>query len=155
MVILFADKKTGTGKEISEILRCSGISIITEYEKISIKAKNSIAVFAGNTENLCNICLSDCAVGICEDSNLSALKILMESGIPVITCGMNPKNTVTLSSLTAASALVSLQRTVTDIFDSEAEPGEFRIKLNRGYSPFAVTASAAVLLFSGILPDEF
>ena len=94
-------------------------------------------------------------MGICEDSNLSALKILMESGIPVITCGMNPKNTVTLSSLTAASALVSLQRTVTDIFGSEAEPGEFRIKLNRGYSPFAVTASAAVLLLSGILPDEF
>ena len=113
MVILFADKKTGTGKEISEILRCSGISIITEYEKI------------------------------------------MESGIPVITCGMNPKNTVTLSSLTAASALVSLQRTVTDIFGYEAEPGEFRIKLNRGYSPFAVTASAAVFLLSGILPDEF
>ena len=134
MVILFADKKTGTGKEISEILRCSGISIITEYEKISIKAKNSIAVFAGNTENLRDI---------------------MESGIPVITCGMNPKNTVTLSSLTAASALVSLQRTVTDIFGYEAEPGEFRIKLNRGYSPFAVTASAAVFLLSGILPDEF
>ena len=153
MVILFADKKTGTGKEISEILRCSGISIITEYEKISIKAKNSIAVFAGNTENLRDISLSDCAVGICEDSNLSAL--LMESGIPVITCGMNPKNTVTLSSLTAASALVSLQRTVTDIFGYEAEPGEFRIKLNRGYSPFAVTASAAVFLLSGILPDEF
>ena len=73
MVILFADKKTGTGKEISEILRCSGISIITEYEKISIKAKNSIAVFAGNTENLRDISLSDCAVGICEDSNLSAI----------------------------------------------------------------------------------
>ena len=144
MVILFADKKTNAEKEISDILhRCGagaadGITFITDYGK----AESGIKLPSGT-------------VGICEDSDRAALKILMESGIPVITCGMNPKNTVTLSSLAAASALVSLQRTVTDIFGSEAEPGEFRIKLNRGYSPFAVTASAAVLLLSGILPDEF
>ena len=78
-----------------------------------------------------------------------------ESGVPVITCGMNPKSTVTLSSLTSSSALVSLQRTVTDIFGNDTEPCELGIKLNRGRSPFAVTASAAVLLLAGITPAEF
>lgn len=143
MVILFADKSTNAEKEISEILRrygadakC-GITVITDYKK---------------TET--DIILPSGAVGICEDSDLAALKILMANGATVITCGMNPKSTVTLSSLTPSSALVSLQRTVTDIFGKNAEPCEFGIKLNRGRSPFAVTASAAVLLLAGITPAQ-
>ena len=144
MVILFVDKKTNAEKEISDILhRCGagaadGITFITDYGK----AESGVKLPSGT-------------VGICEDSDRAALKILMESGVPVITCGMNPKSTVTLSSLTSSSALVSLQRTVTDIFGNDTEPCELGIKLNRGRSPFAVTASAAVLLLAGITPAEF
>ena len=144
MVILFADKKTKAEKEIFEILRrCGagangGITVITDYK-----------------ENEADIILPSGAVGICEDSDLTALKILMKSGARVITCGMNPKSTVTLSSLTSSSALVSLQRTVTDIFGNDTEPCELGIKLNRAHCPFAVTASAAVLLLAGITPAEF
>ena len=161
MEILFAEMACGAGKEIYEILQRSGIGektefpVITEHERPEIGSNPAITVFAGNSEAFRGIALPGGTVGICEDSNLTALKILMENGATVITCGMNPKNTVTLSSLTSSSALVSLQRTVTDIFGNDAEPCEIGIKLNRGHSPFAVTASAAVLLLAGVTPAEF
>ena len=69
--------------------------------------------------------------------------------------GMNGKNTVTLSSVGGSAALVSLQRTVTDIYGHDREPAEFRIRLTHSRSPFAVAAAAAVLLLLGITPDEF
>ena len=68
---------------------------------------------------------------------------------------MSGKNTVTLSSLGSTSLLASLQRTVTDLCGNEVDPAEFKIKLTKQYSPFAVMASAAVLLLVGIKPDVF
>lgn len=141
MIIIFADKKTKCGTEISDILyRCipnrrTDFDIITEYSE--------------------NIDFPTDSVGVCEDSNSEALKLLMKNGIPVISCGMNGKNTVTLSSVGDSAALVSLQRTVTDIYGRDREPAEFRIRLTHSRSPFAVAAAFAVLLLLGITPDEF
>lgn len=95
------------------------------------------------------------SIGVCEDSNSEALKLLMKNCVPVISCGMNGKNTVTLSSVGGSAALVSLQRTVTDIYGRDREPAEFRIRLTHSRSPFAVAAAAAALLLLGITPDEF
>ena len=123
MIIIFADKKTKCGTEISDILyRCipkrqTDFDIVTEY-----------------SENI---------------------ELLMKNCVPVISCGMNGKNTVTLSSVGGSAALVSLQRTVTDIYGRDREPAEFRIRLTHSRSPFAVAAAAAVLLLLGITPDEF
>ena len=45
--------------------------------------------------------------------------------------------------------------TVTDFIGNDIDPAEFKIKLTKKYSPFAVMASAAVLLLVGIKPDVF
>ena len=141
MIIIFADKKTKCGTEISDILyRCipkrqTDFDIVTEYSE--------------------NIDFPPGSIGVCEYSNSEALKSLMKNCVPVISCGMNGKNTVTLSSVGGSSALVSLQRTVTDIYGRDREPAEFRIRLTHSRSPFAVAAAAAVLLLLGITPDEF
>ena len=117
MIIIFTDKKTKCGTEISDILyRCipkrqTDFDIVTEYSE--------------------NIDFPPGSIGVCEDSNSEALKLLMKNCVPVISCGMNGKNTVTLSSVGGSSALVSLQRTVTDIYGSDREPAEFRLRLRR------------------------
>lgn len=170
MVILFSGRKSTVENEIIEILSRYGanyisdkmvsagkgrLTIISEYKKTDIKLKNGIAVFIDDTDRFNSQVFPKGIIGICEDGNLKALEIFRESRVPVISCGMNAKNTVTLSSLGSASLLVSLQRTLTDRAGHEVDPAEFKIKLTRNYSPFAVMASAAVLLLNGIVPEVF
>ena len=77
MIIIFADKKTKCGTEISDILyRCipkrqTDFDIVTEYSE--------------------NIDFPPGSIGVCEDSNSEALKSLMKNCVPVISCGMNGK----------------------------------------------------------------
>ena len=170
MVILFSGRKSTVEKEIIEILSGYGadyisdkavssvggqFTVISEYKKTDIKLKSGIAVFIDDTDRFNNQIFPDGIIGICEDNNTAALKAFKDSETPVISCGMSAKNTVTLSSFGDASLLASLQRTLTDFKGNEIDPAEFRIKLTKKYSPFAVMASAAVLLIIGIKPDVF
>lgn len=170
MVILFSGRKSAVEKEIIEILSGYGadyisdkavssvggrFTVISEYKKTDIKLKSGIAVFIDDTDRFENQCFPDGIIGICEEGNKAALKVFKDCGTPVISCGMGAKNTVTLSSLGSASLLASLQRTVTDFVGNDIDPAEFKIKLTKKYSPFAVMASAAVLLLVGIKPDVF
>lgn len=170
MVILFSGRRSAVEKEIIEILSGYGanyisdkavssvggrFTVVSEYKKTDIKLKSGIAVFIDDTDRFCNQVFPKGIIGICEDSNTAALKAFKTSGIPVISCGMGAKNTVTLSSLGNASLLASLQRTVTDFAGNDIDPAEFKIRLTKKYSPFAVMASAAVLLILGIKPDVF
>lgn len=170
MVILFSGRKSRVEGQIIEILcrygatyisdkavneNCGSFTIISEYKKTDIRLKNGIAVFIDDTERFNGQTFPLGTVGICEDTNIKALQLFKESNIPVISCGMNAKNTITLSSLNSTSLLASLQRTVTDCLGNEVDPAEFRIKLNKPYTPFAIMASAAVLLLNGITPEIF
>ena len=170
MVILFSGRKSAVERDIIEILSgCGanyisdkavtsgdgGFTIISEYKKTEINLKNGIAVFIDDTDRFNNQTFPKGIIGICEDSNQKALEIFKNSNIPVISCGMSAKNTVTLSSINSETLLAALQRTVTDCTGNEVDPGEFKIKLKKSYAPFAVMASTAVLLLNGITPKAF
>ena len=169
MVILFSDRKTKTEKEIIEILKAyeadyisdknihkggGKLTIISEYKVIDLKIENGIAVFISETDRFKGQKLPRGVIGICEDCNKTALKILSDSKIPVITCGMNSKNTVTLSSINSDTLLATLQRSFTDKNGKEICPEEFKIKQKKNYHPFSVMVSIAVLLLNGITPYE-
>lgn len=170
MVILFSERKSKTEREIIKILcgygagyisdkavtdGASSFTLVSEYKKTDIRLKSCIAVFTEETDRFNGQNFPPCTVGICEDRNQKALELFKNSRIPVISCGMSAKNTVTLSSLNSTSLLAALQRTVTDCRGNAVDPGEFKIKLTGSYTPFAVMASAAVLLLNGITPDSF
>lgn len=141
MIIIFADKKTKCGTEISDILyRCipkrqTDFDIVTEYSE--------------------NIDFPPGSIGVCEDSNSEALKSLMKNCVPVISCGMNGKNTVTLSSVGGSAALVSLQRTVTDIYGRDREPAEFRIRLTHSPVRLRLRQLLRLFCFSELPPMNF
>ncbi len=170
MVILFSSRKDKREKEIIEILTKYGASyisdksviknngsftIISAYKKTEIDTKNGIAVFIDETPRFENQQFPIGIIGICEDINHKALEIFQKNGIAVISCGASLKNTITLSSINDSGLLAALQRTVTDNFGNKIDPSEFKIKLTKEYSPFAVMASVAVLLINGIMPTEF
>ena len=170
MVILFSGRKSATERELIKILTGCGASyisdkavstgngiftIVSEYKKTDLNLENGVAVFLDDTERFSGQSFPNGMIGICEDTNKTALSLFKENNIPVISCGMGSKNTVTLSSLNSSSLLASLQRTVTDCKGNDIFPGEFKIKLSEDYTPFAVMAAAAVLLLNGITPESF
>lgn len=170
MVILFSGRKNKLEKEIIEILTKHGGSYISDkfvsenqgvftflsvYKKSEIKLKKGVAVFIDNTDRFENQVLPIGIIGICEDTNQKALKIFKENNIAVISCGINNKNTITLSSYNSKNLLATLQRTLTDSLGNEIDPSEYKISLTKEYQPFSIMASIAILLLSGIAPKEF
>lgn len=169
MVILFSDRKNKTEKEIIEILKSYNadyisdknihigngkLTIISEYKVTDLEIKKGVAVFISETERFKNQKLPDGVIGICEDCNKQALKIFSDNKISVITCGMNAKNTITLSSINSDTLLATLQRSFTDNSENEIYPEELKIKIKKQYMPFSVMVCLAILLLNGITPDE-
>ena len=169
MVILFCERKSKTEKEIIEILTFVGanyisdkmvqsgkglFTVVSEYKKTQLNIKNGIAVFCDNTERFMGQILPQGIIGICEDTNINALKIFSQNKVSVISCGINGKNTVSLSSLGDNELLTTLQRSVINAFGESVDPADFKIRLKKDYNPFSVMASVAVMLLKGILPKE-
>ena len=165
MVVLFSERKSKTENEISNILLKhnakyisdnkiiagkDSVSVICQHKNVRLETNEGIAVFTDDTNRFENQILPNGIIGICESGNLNALKVFKKNEIPVITCGMNSKSTVTFSSFCDGTALLSLQRTVNGI-----EPQEIKIKLCENYQPFSVMVGAMILLLCGINPNEF
>ncbi len=170
MVVLFSERKSNIEKEIIEILKkCGGdyisdktvhstnglFTVVSEHKITDIKINAGAAVFTDDTDRFRGQILPNGIIGICESQNRSALEIFEKNKTPVISCGMNPKNTLTVSSLNENNVSLSLQRTITTLSGMDTEPFEFNIKLAKTYNPFSIMASAAVLLVHGILPENF
>lgn len=170
MVILFAGRKSKTEEEIISILKDyganhisdrsvtainSGFTLVSEYKKTELTLKNGIAVMVDHTERFQGQEFPAGMVGVCENTDKTALALMKQSGIPVVSCGMDGKNTVTLSSLGTDILSLTLQRAIPDFSGHIIEPGDYVIQLKKEYQPFSVMASAAVLLLSGIEPKAF
>ena len=112
MVIIFSGRKSETEKEIIEILSSNGgdyisdktilkgkglFTVISEYKKTDLKIEKGIALILDDTERFKGQSFPFGVIGICEENNKSALGLFKKSKIPVISCGMNPKNTITFS----------------------------------------------------------
>ena len=167
MVIIFSNRKSKTEQEIIEILKQFGatyisdnniyyqdssFTIISAYKNTKLNIKKGIALFLDDTKKFENQILPINIIGICEENNKQALEIFYKNKIPAICCGMNAKNTITLSSLNNDDILISLQRTITQLNGNIIEPAELKINLKKQYQPFSVMASIAVLLLLGFLP---
>lgn len=170
MVILLCRKKSTVAKEIAEILTFHGANhitdntivqkrgsfvVVTKTQICDLKLNNAVIVFCDGTKQFRNQRLCKGIIAICEETDRAALEILARSNTPVISCGMNQKNTVTLSSLNGDVWFTALQRSLFDFKGNNVLPSEFKIHLKKRYKPYSVLAAATVLLLNGIKPCEF
>ncbi len=170
MVILLTLRKSKYEEEIVEILKNYGadhfcdksitvggskLTCISIYKHTELNLKNAVAIFTDKTSRFSLQKFPIGVIGVCEDSNKTALENFKKSNNAVITCGINNKNTITISSLTTDSALITLQRSVIDINGNRLEPCEFKIRLSKPYAAFSIMAATAALILNGISPTEF
>ncbi|MBO5322161.1 MAG: hypothetical protein J6B22_06135 [Clostridia bacterium] len=160
MVILFSNRKSKLEKEIVEILIACGADVISDksvvsaggfftlaicYKKTEIKTKKAIALYVDDSLRFKNQILPDEVIGICEDKNINALENFKKNKVAVVTCGNNPKNTITLSSIENGNYILTLQRQITNLKGDTLCPADYKITLEKQYSPEAVMLSGAVL----------
>ena len=170
MVILFSNRKSAYEKEIIEILTacngnyisdktvCSGkgkLTVISVYKHTDLNIKTGIAVLLDDGDRFIKQTFPDGITGICDDTNETALKLFKQSGTPIISCGVNSRNTVTLSSMSDNTVFVTLQRALKDLRGNTIEPAEYKINTQKNYSPFSIAACVAILLIYGITPKAF
>lgn len=170
MVILFSNRKNKTEKDIIKILTACGADIISDksvtatggfftvnicYKLADLNIKKGIALILDDTEKFINQKLPIGVIGICEDSNKNALKIFEDNTTPVITYGNSQKNTLTISSISENNYVITLQRTIIDIFGKRIYPTDFKLNLKHKYSNQAILCSVAILLLNGTEPTEF
>lgn len=164
MVLLFSNRKNKLEKEIIEILTACGAEFISDkfitasggyftvavcYKKTLININKGVALMLDDTHRFLKQEFPIGITGICEDSNETALKLFKANGLPVITCGNNAKNTLTISSVENNNYLVTLQREIIDIKGNVICPADYKICLEKGYSPEAVMLSCGVLCLIG------
>ncbi len=170
MIILLTERKNEYEKEIVEILEKYGadhfsdkilskkggnLTAISLYKPTKLSLNTAVAIFLGKSIKFSRQIYPIGIIGICEDTNKLALSSFKKSNNAVITCGINNKNTITISSFGKSSVLVTLQRSVIDIKGNRIEPCEFKIKLSKQYLPYSVLAATAALILNGIKPNVF
>ena len=94
MVILFAERKSKTEKEIIEILTLFGASyisdktvcslegaftVVSQYKCIDLKLNNGIAVFCDINDKFKKQIFPLGTIGICENININALNLFLEN----------------------------------------------------------------------------
>ena len=116
-------------------------SIASALDKLNIRyIKEAVAVLVES---------ATVDIGICDSSDAAALLYFKTEGIPVITCGMGAKNTLTLSSFNDGTALITVQRELPFLSGGGEKPEEFSVHFEGDSSPFAVMAVFAVEHLAG------
>ena len=150
MVFLFSDTASREQREITGILRRHGAGIVSSREAavkddpaflllihrapINITTENGTAIFASPCDTFRDQRLPAGIAGVCEKDNKTALAVLQKSKNPVISCGMDPRNALTLSGVLDDAVCVGLQRTVSDRNGNELSPAEYPVLLTNSFS---------------------
>ena len=98
--------------------------------------------------------LSPGLLPVFESHNQKALAFLHREGASAITCGMSPRDTLSLASVDYHSATVSIQRCIPLLDGTVLEPGDIPVELGKPYSPHQILAAVSVLLFCGVPSKE-
>ena len=88
-------------------------------------------------------------VAVVDSRNAQLVSFVSSTKLPAITCGLSPRDTITLSSIAVDSAVINLQRTVTCFDGSVVEPQEIPLKIGSEIDNYTLMALASVFIMSG------
>lgn len=170
-----SDKGHGTAKVMSTLLKQKAIGHILisvlRYEQIGnemqliifqtsrladiFAMRPDIILFEHTQSRHCDTDLSGLdAIAVLETDDTDAANIIADTGISAVTCGLSQKSSVTVSSITDTETVISVQRSIIDLFGNVIEPQEIKVAIGPecGHEYEAVSAATALLL-SGITPQ--
>jgi len=115
----------------------------------SVAAENTIILFRNTVKIPAKILSSTGCVAVVDSQDDALMQFVSGTRLPAITCGLSPRDTITLSSIDTDSAVINLQRSVTCFDGSAPEPQEFPVRLNTPIDNFSLMAVACVFILCG------
>ncbi len=118
-------------------------------ERDTLDLDQGIVVFKSKISLLTkNPQLSSGVISVVESENKTALFLLNHTENRAMTCGMSPRDTLTLSSFDDNSASISRQREIQTLSGRSIEAGETTVKFTAPLAEYTLLAAYAVLLLS-------
>lgn len=144
-VLYFSDTKAVKYGKFSDnsfiVYECDNIQEIT--------IPSSIVIFKNKQTSEHIIKITDSAICITESSNQKAITSIRGNNSPCISCGMSSNDSVTLSSISDTEAIISIQRSLTDIGGNVIEPCDITVKLKQFCDGFSLLSIFCILILSG------
>lgn len=122
--------------------------LLSEQSFSHIECENAAFIIRGK-DCIPSQILCPNAVAIVDSSDSANMEQVSLRRLRALTCGLSISDTFTLSSLTADSAVIALQRPVTAFDGSITEPFELPVLFHSRVEPFLLLACAAVFCLSG------
>lgn len=136
-------KKHFGGAQCPEFMLCDIASYNSKKtDKIIIVCKSPHIALSG----LCN---TTQAIAIVDSSSEELLRQVSDTRLPAITCGLRRMDTISLSSMTADSAVIDLRRSVTCLDGGKVEPQELPLRMPTLPDSFLLMSTAAILILCG------
>lgn len=154
-VFLCGDKNDQSIKNalIRAVNNYGNFSIHEDDNLSTIKENYDILIFK-NSFKYQKCKLNKQSLYITDSQNKNAISVLKENSLAAVTCGMNFKDTVSISSLNSEQATVSLQRNIVTCDGNIIEPRDVKITLKKKTSIYPLLTSTIVLLVSSSEPKN-
>jgi|GEM_PF-2703593 len=117
--------------------------------------QRGIIVFKQKVSRFTKFALPQDFICIVDSNNEAALHLLKNNNSQALTCGTNPRDTLSISSISDEAALIGLQRDITGFFGEKIEAGEFLVKNESGITKEAFLPALAIILLSSKNKKEF
>lgn len=135
--------------EISHHGDSSGL-LITDYESFGhIDLSPKIIIYGGKGRYDLSQVTTKQTVVIVDSCASAQLGYVSSTKLPAITCGLFAKDTITLSSMTADSAVINLQRSIRCFSGEIAEPQEIPVRFMSAPDSYLLMAVAAIFILTG------
>ena len=89
------------------------------------------------------------AVAVVDSSDAGLLEHFSQTKIPAITCGLNRRDTISLSSMSESQAVLDIRRGITCFDGTVIEPQEIPVRMKAPAYCFSLMAAASVIILSG------
>lgn len=124
--------------------------LVDDGQMRSVQMENCILLFKENCAGLGTVDLPKACAAVLEPENEQAASLLQARHIPIVTCGLSQKNTVTFSSRTPTTAVISLQREIHTTTGEPVDPRELPVALSAPREDYPLLATVAALWLAGI-----
>lgn len=114
-----------------------------------VRAPRTMAVLSPQLEHCPGITLPEDARVLLPSQNPWAARFASQGGFSLVDCGLTLRDTLTLSSHTQLESVVTLQRSVEDLWGRPVEPVDLPLPLGREYPAHLLLYLAGVCLLAG------
>jgi len=135
-------------RRIESLVNSPRFLVVESKSTKVIEIPQGVIVITGKIEADTKLCIKGDFRGVVFSSDKEALKLLKNTDVSVISCGMAEEDTLSLSSIKEDSAVISINRKIKTLNGTFIEPQEHKVILKKPITDYSLLVAYAILLCS-------